>query len=74
MTQDANISVRIPREIKERMKEIDVDWADYLRAAIEIKLKEAKRKEASRSIDTIRNKTKHGTFDSVKAIRADRDI
>lgn len=73
MSNTSNLSIRIPKEVKEQMRDVDVDWPSYLRAAIEIKVKEAKRKNAAKSMDTIRNKTKHGVFDSTKSIREDRD-
>ncbi|AFU59857.1 hypothetical protein Ngar_c29390 [Candidatus Nitrososphaera gargensis Ga9.2] len=75
MSNTSNLSIRIPKEVKEQMKDIDdvVDWPDYIRAAIESKIKETKRKKAARSMDAIRSKTRYGEFDSVKSIREDRD-
>jgi len=67
------LSFRVPKKVKEKMGEVDVDWPDYLRAAIEEKLKELKKKRAAESIDKIRNKTRYGKFDSVKSIREDRE-
>lgn len=67
------LSIRIPKEIKEKMGELDVDWPSYIRAAIEEKIKESKRKIAAESMNRIRSKTRKGKFDSVKSIREDRD-
>lgn len=73
MSNTSNLSIRLPKEVKEQMKGIEVDWPAYLRSAIETKIKEAKRKETAKSIDKIRSRTKHGAFDSTKSIREDRD-
>jgi predicted DNA-binding protein len=68
------VSIRMPKEVKEKKGEVDIDWPDYLRTAIEEKIKELKKKKrAAESIDKIRNKTRYGKFDSVKSIREDRD-
>lgn len=69
----SSLSIRIPKEMKERMKEVNVDWPGYLRDAIDDKIKELKRKKAAESMDGIRSRTKHGEFDSTKSIREDRD-
>lgn len=73
MGKTSSLSIRISNEVKEKMKDIDIDWSDYLRMAIENKIKEAKRKNAATSIDKLRSKTKPGQFDSVRSIREDRD-
>lgn len=69
----APLSVRLPEETKKRMREIDIDWSEYIRAAIEAKILESRRKKAAGSMDKIREKTKHGAFDSTRSIREDRD-
>jgi hypothetical protein len=38
------ISIRIPRKLREEMKEIDVDWASIVRKTVEEKVREEKRK------------------------------
>lgn len=72
MSNNSNLSIRIPKVVKEQMNDIDVNWPEYLRAAIEDKIKEARRKKAAKSMDTIRSKTRQGKFDSEKSIREDR--
>lgn len=69
----ASISVRLPEETKKKMKKLDIDWAEYIRKAVEDKIKEERRKKAAASADMIRAKTKRGDFDSTKSIREDRD-
>ncbi len=73
MGKTSSLSIRISNEVKEKMKDIDIDWSDYIRTAIENKIKEVKRKKAATSIDQLRSKTKPGRFDSVRSIREDRD-
>ena len=70
---DASLSVRIPDETRKKMRELDVDWPDYIRKAIEEKIREVRRKKMAESMDRIRGKTKRGDFDSAKSIREDRD-
>jgi predicted DNA-binding protein len=69
----APFSIRLPEETKKRMKEIDIDWAEYIRGAIEAKILESRRKKAVESMDRVREKTKQGVFDSTRSIREDRN-
>ena len=66
-------SVKIPRELREKMEEIDINWAEYVRNAIKIKVREIERKRASRELDNIRKKTKTVKTDELLSwIREDR--
>jgi hypothetical protein len=67
------VSVRIPRELKEDMSKLDLDWADYVRRAIEKKVRAEKMRQASKVMDELREKTKAAKFDSVRVIREARD-
>ena len=67
------VSVRIPKELKEEMSKLDLDWADYLRQVIEEKVKTERMRQASRVMDELREKTKAVRYDSVKVIREARD-
>lgn len=69
----AVISIRIPDELRKRMKKVRIDWAAYVRNAIERKLKEASIRAASQRIDEIRTKTKPDVFNAAKSIREDRE-
>lgn len=73
MPNSDSLSIRLPKDLKDQMKKTEIDWSEYIRNAIEEKIKHDRRIKASRSIDKIRNKTKYGTFDSTKSIREDRD-
>ncbi len=66
------ITVRVPKELKEEMMKVDVNWPEYIRKAIKEEIRRIKRLKASKEIDRIREKTKYGLFDSVKSIREDR--
>ena len=67
------ITVRVPKELKEEMMRVNVNWPEYIRKAIKEEIRRIKRLEASKEIDRIREKTKYGLFDSVKSIREDRE-
>lgn len=67
-------SIRIPKELKEEMSKLDFDWGEYLRGAIEEKVKAEKMSRASRAMDELRKKTTNVKFDSAKVIREERDF
>jgi hypothetical protein len=67
------VSVRIPKELKEEMSKLDLDWAGYLRGVIEEKVKAERMRRASAVMDELREKTKSVKFDSAKVIREARD-
>ena len=67
------LSIRISEDTRQKMKELDIDWSEYIRTAIENKIREYQRKKAAESMDAIRKKTVRGSFDSTRAIREDRD-
>ena len=67
------VSVRIPKELKDRMNKLQEDWASYLRRMIEHRIRQHERMEASKIIDNIRAKTKEGRYSAARTIREDRD-
>lgn len=67
------VSIRVPRDLREEMRKLDLDWADYLRTAIEEKLKAERMRRACRMMDELREKTKGVKFDSIRAIREARN-
>jgi len=67
------VSVRVPRELKEKMSRIQEDWASYLRRMIERRIKEQEMLQASRTIDDIRSRSRKGAYEAAKSIRMDRD-
>ena len=67
------ICIRVPKELKEEMKEININWSEYIRDLIRKKIREIKMMKASEKIDEIRAKTVRGKFNAAKSIREDRD-
>jgi len=67
------VSIRVPKDLKEEMGKLDVDWADYLRRTIEDKVRIERMRQACKTIDELREKTKGVEFDSVKVIREARE-
>ena len=67
------VSVRVPRDLKEKMSRVQEDWASYLRRMIERRIKEQEMLQASKTIDDIRSRTRKGAYDAAKSIRMDRD-
>lgn len=67
------ISVRVPKDLKQKMSRLQVNWADYIRQMIERRIREHEVLEASRKIDEIRAKTREGAYHAAKSVREDRD-
>jgi hypothetical protein len=47
------ISFRIPKELKERIKEVDLNWSEEVRRFIEERVREYMREKALREIDAL---------------------
>lgn len=67
------VSIRVRKDLKKEMSSIDLDWAEYLRKAIEEKVKTERMKRACKIMDELREKTKGVKFDSVREIRQVRN-
>ena len=52
------ITVKVPKELKEKMKKIKVNWSEYIRECVQKKIDEQKMKEASAKLDEIRIRAK----------------
>lgn len=73
MSRVSVITVKIPRELKERMKEVHVNWSEYIRSTIAKKIEEDELRKASAKLDEIRAKAKPvPTNELVSWIREDR--
>jgi hypothetical protein len=66
------VSVRVPKELKEKMSRVQEDWASYPRLMIERRVKEQEMLEASRRVYEIRSKTTRGTYHAAESVREDR--
>jgi len=68
-----NVSIKVPKEMKELMKRVDVNWSSYLREAIAEKIREEIAKDASRKLDEIRREAAEvPTEEVVRWIREER--
>jgi metal-responsive CopG/Arc/MetJ family transcriptional regulator len=73
MSQVNVITVKIPRELKKEMKQVKVNWSEFIRDSIQKKIEEQKLKSASAKIDEVRTRTKPvSTEELVSWIREDR--
>ena len=63
----------MPKDLKQKMSRLQVNWADYIRQMIERRIREHEVLEASRKIDEIRAKTREGAYHAAKSVREDRD-
>lgn len=66
------ITVRIPKELREKMKKYKVKWSEVIRKAIAEHIKKLELMEAAQVSDEIREKTLLGVYDSMKIIKKDR--
>ena len=74
MSQVNVITVKIPSELKKKMKQVKMNWSEYIRDSIQKKIDEQKLKFASAKIDELRAKTKPvPTEELVSWIREDRE-
>ena len=68
----AVISIRVPATLKKEMEKYDVNWSEVIRQMIQEQIEIERRKRAAEAVDEVRKCIKPG-FNSVKAIREDRD-
>jgi seryl-tRNA synthetase len=70
------IAVRVSKKLKEELQELNLDYADEVRACLEKMVKRKKMKKAMREVDRFRNELskKIGvTASSAEIIRESRD-
>lgn len=68
------VSLRVPRELKKRMKSIDINWSEEIREFIEARVREHKKKKAIEGIDEmLKNIKKVEMGTAAKYVREDRD-
>lgn len=67
------ISIRIPKELKEKMKSYAINWKDYLIEAIEEKIKQFEAEDILKEIEKMNEKLEPSEIPSWKLIREDRD-
>jgi post-segregation antitoxin (ccd killing protein) len=65
------ITVRVPRELKTRMRKAKINWSEVLREAIRTRLEANQRRNAEKDLERIISSVRPG-FDSSQAIREAR--
>jgi Arc/MetJ-type ribon-helix-helix transcriptional regulator len=58
MEQQTVITVKIPEEMKKKMKQIDVNWSEYIRECVQKKIDEHRMRAAFEKLDEIRKRSK----------------
>jgi hypothetical protein len=68
------ITVKVPSELKKEMKQIKVNWSQYIRECVQRKIDEQKMRAASARLDEIRKRSKPVSEEEVLAwIREGRE-
>ena len=68
------ISVKVPQEIRKKMRQVKVNWSEYIRNAIQKKLNEEKVMAASTKLDEIRARSRPVSTEEIVAwIREGRE-
>lgn len=52
------ITVKVPIELKKKMKRVKVNWSAYIRSSIQKKIEEQRLKDASAKLDEVRKRAK----------------
>ncbi len=74
MEQVDVITVKVPSELKKKMKQIEVNWSQYIRECVQKKINEQKMRAASEKLDQIRKRTKPTSTEEILSwIREDRE-
>ncbi len=69
-----NVSVKVPEEVRELMRRVDVNWSEYLRGVIEAKIRVEMAVDSARRLDEIRERAcAVPTEELVRWIREDRE-
>ncbi len=68
------ISVRVPKELKKMMKEVDINWSEEIRKFIEKRVREYRRLKALEEIDSLLSDIPEAEIGTAKDyVRDDRD-
>jgi len=74
MEQVNVITVKVPSELKKKMKQVKMNWSEYIRECVQKKIDEQRLRAASERLDEIRKRTKPtSTQEIVSWIREDRE-
>jgi hypothetical protein len=73
MEQSDVITVKVPAELKKNMKQVRLNWSQYIRECIQQRIDEQKMIAASSKLDEIRKRSKPtSTQEIVSWVREDR--
>jgi post-segregation antitoxin (ccd killing protein) len=67
MTEKSVITIKIPSDLKKKMRQLKINWSEYIRNAIQKKLEEERKKIASVKLDEIRARSKPVATDELVA-------
>jgi post-segregation antitoxin (ccd killing protein) len=68
------ITVKVPADLKKQMKQIDVNWSQYIRECVQKRINDQKRKDAFDKLEEIRKRSKPTSTEEIVAwIREDRE-
>ncbi len=68
------ITVKVPKELKKDMKQIDVNWSEYIRQCVQKKIDQERMIGAFKKLDEIKKRAKPTTTEEIVAwIREDRE-
>jgi len=67
MTEKSVITIKIPLDLKKKMRQLKINWSEYIRNAIQKKLEEERKKIASVKLDEIRARSKPVATDELVA-------
>ncbi len=68
------VAVRVPEETKKKMKEVQEDWSEFLRQAIEARLQKEEQKRLLKELDRVLKKVRKSPKGfAARSIREDRD-
>lgn len=74
MEQVDVITVKVPKELKKNMKQVKINWSEYIRECVQKKIDEQKMRAASAKLDEIRKRSEPvSTEEIVSWIREDRE-
>jgi len=67
MNEKSVITVKIPSDLREKMRRLKINWSEYIRSAIQKRLEEERKRAASVKLDEIRAKSKPVATDELVA-------
>jgi len=68
------VTVKVSADLKKKMKQVKVNWSEYIRGAVQRKIEEQRLREASVKLDEVRMRSKEvSTRELVSWIREGRE-